>query len=182
MKWSTAGFDPASSACKADVLPNELRPQSCRDPIRTGKIPMYRHRILSAIVQYKDSWPFKFSDLNRITNVTGLILTKKLAVRVTSLMFRTHYSEQDFWIMWAVICFCCKCPVFFEIENVGLEPLLCLPGAACSLNTSFSATPAGIEPAPPERQSGVLTVIRWSYIFVLPWSYLIRVSCTFLRT
>ena len=55
----------------------------------------------------------------------------------------------------------------FEIENVGLEPLLCVPNAACFLNTSFSATPAGIEPAPPERQSGVLTVIRWSYIFFL---------------
>ena len=53
------------------------------------------------------------------------------------------------------------------IENVGLEPLLCVPNAACSLNTSFSATPAGIEPAPPERQSGVLAVIRWSYIFFL---------------
>ena len=38
LRWSTAGFDPASSACKADVLPNELRPQSCRDPIRTGMI------------------------------------------------------------------------------------------------------------------------------------------------
>ena len=56
---------------------------------------------------------------------------------------------------------------YVEIENVGLEPLLCLPGAACSLNTSFSATPTGIEPAPPERQSGVLTVILWSYIFAL---------------
>ena len=56
---------------------------------------------------------------------------------------------------------------YFLIENVGLEPLLCLPGAACCLNTSFSATPAGIEPAPPERQSGVLAVIRWSYIFAL---------------
>ena len=54
---------------------------------------------------------------------------------------------------------------YFEIENVGLEPLLCVPNAACSLNTSFSATPAGIEPAPPERQSGVLAVILWSYIF-----------------
>ena len=56
---------------------------------------------------------------------------------------------------------------YFEIENVGLEPLLCVPNAACSLNTSFSATPAGIEPAPPERQSGVLAVILWSYIFFL---------------
>ena len=26
----------------------------------------------------------------------------------------------------------------FEIENVGLEPLLCVPNAACCLNTSFS--------------------------------------------
>ena len=34
-EWSTAGFEPASSACKADVLPNELRPQSCRDRSRT---------------------------------------------------------------------------------------------------------------------------------------------------
>ena len=32
---STAGFDPAASACEADVLPNELRPQSCRDRNRT---------------------------------------------------------------------------------------------------------------------------------------------------
>ena len=56
---------------------------------------------------------------------------------------------------------------YFELENVGFEPLLCVPNAACSLNTSFSATPAGIEPAPPERQSGVLAVIRWSYIFAL---------------
>ena len=27
---------------------------------------------------------------------------------------------------------------YFEIENVGLEPLLCVPNAACCLNTSFS--------------------------------------------
>ena len=40
IKWSTAGFDPASSACKADVLPNELRPQSCRERNRTD---MKRH-------------------------------------------------------------------------------------------------------------------------------------------
>ena len=77
---------------------------------------------------------------------------------------------------------CCKGHPLMMIENVGLEPLLCLPGAACCLNTSFSATPAGIEPAPPERQSGVLAVIRWSYKLFDPWSYLIRVSCTFLRT
>ena len=56
---------------------------------------------------------------------------------------------------------------YFKIENVGFEPLLCVPNAACCLNTSFSATPAGIEPAPPERQSGVLAVILWSYIFFL---------------
>ena len=29
---------------------------------------------------------------------------------------------------------------------------------------SQEATPAGIEPAPPDRQSGVLTVILWSYV------------------
>ena len=39
-EWSTAGFEPASSACKADVLPNELRPQNCRDRNRTD---MKRH-------------------------------------------------------------------------------------------------------------------------------------------
>ena len=71
---------------------------------------------------------------------------------------------------------------FMTLLIYGFEPLLCLPGAACCLNTSFSATPAGIEPAPPERQSGVLAVIRWSYILLYPWSYLIRVPCTFLRT
>ena len=27
---------------------------------------------------------------------------------------------------------------YVEIENVGLEPLLCVPNAACCLNTSFS--------------------------------------------
>ena len=50
----------------------------------------------------------------------------------------------------------------------GFEPLLCLSGAACYLNTSFSATPAGIEPAPQERQSSVLTVIRWGYVLYYP--------------
>lgn len=40
--------------------------------------------------------PF-FSDLNRITNVTGLIFTNELAVRVTLFyIVRTLYSEQDF--------------------------------------------------------------------------------------
>ena len=39
-EWSTAGFEPASSACKADVLPNKLRPHSCRDRNRTD---MKRH-------------------------------------------------------------------------------------------------------------------------------------------
>ena len=36
-KWSTAGFDPAASACEADVLPNELRPQirSSKNRLRT---------------------------------------------------------------------------------------------------------------------------------------------------
>ena len=42
---------------------------------------------------------------------TFAFATEIIAVRATSLTFRTLYSEQDFWIMWAVICFCCKCPV-----------------------------------------------------------------------
>ena len=48
-----AGFDPAASACKTDALPNELKPQSCRDRNRTD---MKRHVTtplsLSATLQY----------------------------------------------------------------------------------------------------------------------------------
>lgn len=51
-----------------------------------------------------------------------------------------------------------------KIENVGFEPHLCVPGAACCHYTTFSMTiPTGIEPVPPERQSGVLTAILWDY-------------------
>ena len=53
MKWSAAGFEPASSACKADVLPNELRPQSCRDRNRTDiKRHVTTQLSLSATLQY----------------------------------------------------------------------------------------------------------------------------------
>ena len=68
-----------------------------------------------------------------------------------------------------------------KIENVGFEPRLCVPGAACCHYTTFSMTiPTGCcvpfgtrsattepvgetEPVPPERQSGVLTAILWDY-------------------
>ena len=100
IKWSTAGFDPASSACKADVLPNELRPQSCRDPIRTSMI----HQVSAPYSLCHSELPRfmtpLFPDLNRITNSLHLLLPLKLiAVWVTSLVFRTLFSEQDFWIM-----------------------------------------------------------------------------------
>ena len=100
-----------------------------------------------------------FTDSNRVLSLRGSFFPLKL-------LYGSHIH----------VCF------VMTIENVGLEPLLCVPNAACSLNTSFSATPAGIEPAPPERQSGVLAVIRWSYIFALSLIDLIRISCTFLRT
>ena len=52
-EWSTAGFEPASSACKADVLPNKLRPQSCRDRNRTDiKRYVTTPLSLSATLQY----------------------------------------------------------------------------------------------------------------------------------
>ena len=113
IKWSTAGFDPASSACKADVLPNELRPQSCRDPIRTCMIH-HMSALYSlcpfCITKIHDPFISGFEPYYKFP--TFAFATEIIAVRATSLTFRTLYSEQDFWIMWAVICFCCKCPVF----------------------------------------------------------------------
>ena len=51
------------------------------------------------------------------------------------------------------------------VAVTGVEPRLCVPGAACCHYTTILLTaPTGIEPVPSDRQSGVLTSILWSYV------------------
>ena len=120
------------------------------------------------ILYYQDSWPFYFR-IWTLLQIPYICFCHWINCCVG------HISRVQDTLLWTRLLDHVSCNLFllqvsrfyFEIENVGLEPLLCVPNAACSLNTSFSATPAGIEPAPPERQSGILAVIRWSYIFAL---------------
>ena len=101
----------------------------------------------------------RFADLNRFNRFTDSVFPDFFAVRVTFLLSRSGWSRAI--DLPHVIRMFCLLNYTSMIENVGIGPRLCVPGAACYHYTTFSVvtTPTGLEPVLPERQSGVLTFI-----------------------
>ena len=85
--------------------------------------------------------------------------------------------------MWVVICFCCKCPVFtswLKMSDSNRSSAFLWQRAAL---TPHSQQPQRESNPRLRSDSPVYWPLYDGAIYLLyPWSYLIRISCTFLRT
>ena len=121
MKWSTAGFDPASSACKAcigTVFSLLLCITKIHDPLISGFEPYY-----------------KFPTFALATEINCCV--GHLSCVQDTFLWTRFLDHVSYLILPKVSRFS------FEIENVGLEPLLCVPNAACFSLHHILSNPSG---------------------------------------